>query len=164
MLTGVDSVSKESPKCDIVKFVFHLERLMGSDGKQKCVFLVSLFQVILSLSQKNSALENDFSISKAMFNVHVISLGESTIEALRFVKDALLPYPSILDIPTTRSLVNKVKDARKRYVANLESTRKIEEEEVTRKKELDAKNMVEYVKCEEYIYSEPDNCMETHLF
>ena len=61
-----------------------------------------------------------------------ILLGESTIKALRFVKDALLQYPYILYIPITRSSIDNVKDARKRYVAEFESTRKIEQEETAR--------------------------------
>ena len=149
MLAGVDSVAKEPPKCDMVKFVLHLEKLMGSDGKPKYAFLVSLFQVILSISHGNSAPENGFSINKAILDVDGNSLGESTIEALRFVKDALLQYPSVLDIPITRSLVDNVKDARKRYATDLESTRKIEQEEIARKRELEAQNKVEYEKNEE---------------
>ena len=77
------------------------------------------------------------------------SLGESTIEALRLVKDELLQYPSILDISVTRSLIDNMKDARKRYVADLESTRKIELEEAARKRELEAQNKVENEKNEE---------------
>ena len=81
MLAGVDLVTQESPKCDMVKFILHLEKLVGSDGKPKYAFLVSLFQVILLISHGNSAPENGFSITKAMLDVHGNSLGESTIEA-----------------------------------------------------------------------------------
>ena len=115
-MAGVDLVSKELPKCDMVKFVLHLEKVMGSDCKPKYAFLVSLFQVILLISHGNSAPENGFSINKAMLDFHGNSMDESTIEALRFVKGALLQYPSILDIPIRRSLINNVKDARKWYV------------------------------------------------
>ena len=127
----------------MVKFVLHLEKLKGSDGKPKYSFLVLLFKVILSISHGNSAPENGFCINKAMLDVHGHSLGESTIEALCFVKDALLQYPSILDIPITRSLIDNVKDARKRYMANLGSIRKIEQEEAARKREMEAQNTVE---------------------
>ena len=74
-----------------------------------------------------------------MLDVHGHSLGESTIEAFRFVKYALLQYSSILDISITRSLLDNVKDARRRYVADLESAKKIEQEEEARKKKLEAK-------------------------
>ena len=76
MLTGVNLVPKESPKFDMVKFVFHLEKLIGSDGKSKYPFLVSLFQVILSFSHGNSASENGFSINKALLDVRGNSLGQ----------------------------------------------------------------------------------------
>ena len=131
------------------KFVLYLEKLNGSDGKPKYAFPVSLFKVILSISHGNSAPENGFSINKAMLDVHGHSLGESTIEALRFVKDALLQYSSILDIPITRSLLDNVKDARRRYVADLESAKKIEQEEEARKKKLEAQNKVEAEKSQE---------------
>ena len=84
-----------------------------------------------------------------MLDVHGHSLGESTIEALRFVKDALLQYSSILDIPITRSLLDNVKDARRQYVADLESAKKIEQEEEARKKKLEAQNKVEAEKSQE---------------
>ena len=96
-LDGVDVASKEPPKCDMEKFVLYLEKLNGSDGKPEYTFLVSLFKVSLSISHGNNAPENGFSINKAMLDVHGHSLGESTIEALRFVKDALLQSSSILD-------------------------------------------------------------------
>ena len=131
------------------KFVLYLEKLNRSDGKPKYAFLVSLFKVILSISHGNSAPENGFSINKAMLDVHGHSLGESTIEALRFVKDALLQYSSILDIPITRSLLDDVKDAWRRYVADLESAKKIEQEEEARKKKLEAQNKVEAEKSQE---------------
>ena len=124
-MAGVDSVSREPPKSDMVKFVLHLEKLKESDCKPKYPFLVSLFKVILSISNGNSAPENDFYINKAMLDVHEHSLLDSTIETLRFVKDALLYYASILDILVTRLLIDNMKDTRKRYVTDLESIRKI---------------------------------------
>ena len=122
---------------------------MGSYGKPKHTFRVSLFQVILSMSYESSAPENGFSINKAMFDVHGNSLGESTIEALHFSKDALLQCPSILDIPITRYLIHNVKGARKRYLADFEFIRKIEQEGAARDRELNAQSKVEYEMSEE---------------
>ena len=64
---------------------------------------------MLSISHGNTAPENGLSINKAMLDVHGYSLGESTIEVLRFVKDAILKHSSILDIPITRSQLDNVK-------------------------------------------------------
>ena len=73
-----------------------------------------------------------------MLDIHGYSLGESTIEALRFVKDAILKHSSILDIPITRSLLDNVKDSRKRYMTDLEAQKAIEKEEEAKRK-LEAK-------------------------
>ena len=124
-LAGVDHISKELPTCDMEKFVLYLQKLNSSDGQPKNPFLVSLFKLVLSISHGNSAPENGFFIN----TLHGYSLGESTIEALRFVKDAILKHSSILDIPITRSLLDNVKDSRKRYMADLEAQRATEKKE-----------------------------------
>ena len=71
------------------KFVLYLQKLNSSEGQPKYPLLISLFKVLLSVSHGNSASENGFSINKAMLNVHGYSLGESTSEALPFIKDAI---------------------------------------------------------------------------
>ena len=119
--------------------MLYLQKLNSSDDQPKHPFLVSLFKLVLSISHGNSAPENGFSINKAMLDIHGYSLGESTIEALRFVKDAILKHSSILDIPITRSLLDNVKDSRKRHMADLEAQRAIEKEEEAKRKELEAK-------------------------
>ena len=79
-----------------------------------------------------------------MLDIHGYFLGESTIKALRFVKDAILKHLSILDIPKKRSLLGNVKDSRKGYMADLEAQRAIE-----KRKELEAKNKDENMKSQE---------------
>ena len=138
-LVGVDHISKELPTCDMEKFVLYLQKLNSSDGQPKYPFLVSLFKLVLSISHGNSAPENGFSINKAMLDIHGYSLGESTIEALRFVKDVILKHSSILDIPITRSLLDNVKDSRKRYMADLEAQRAIEKEDEAKRKRARSK-------------------------
>ena len=137
-MVGVDHISKELPTCDMEKFVLYLQNLYSSDDQPKHPFLVSLFKLVLSISQGNSAPENGFSINKAMLDIHGYSLGESTIEALRFVKDAILKHSSILDIPIKRSLLDKVKNSRKQYMTDLGAQRAIEKEEAAKRKELKA--------------------------
>ena len=138
-MVGVDHISKELPTCDMEKFVLYLQKLNSSDGQPKYPSLVSLFKLVLSISHGNSAPENGFSINKAMLDIHGYSLGESTIEALRFVKDVILKHSSILDIPITRSLLDNVKDSRKRYMADLEAQRAIEKEEEAKRKRARSK-------------------------
>ena len=91
------------------------------------------------MSYGNSAPENGYSINKAMLDIHGYSLDESTIKALWFAKDAILKHSSILDIPIARSLLDNVKDSRKRRMADLEVQRAIEKEEKAKRKELEAK-------------------------
>ena len=90
-LAGVDHISKELPICGMEKFVLYLQKLNSSDGQPKYPFLVS-FKLVLSISHGISAPENGFSINKAMLDIHGYSLGESTIEALRFVNFKALIY------------------------------------------------------------------------
>ena len=134
-MTGVDHISKELPTCDMEKFVLYLQKLNSSDGQPKYPFLVSLFKLVLSISHGSSAPENGFSIN----TLQGYSLGESTIEALRFVKNAILKHSSILDIPIKRSLLDKVKNSREQYMTDLESQRAIEKEEEAKRKELKTK-------------------------
>ena len=148
-MAGVGHISKELPTCDMEKFVLYLQKLNSSDGQPKYPSLVSLFKLVLSISHGNSAPENGFSINKAMLDIHGYSLGESTIEALQFVKDAILKHSSILGIPITRSQLDNVKDSRKRYMAALEVQRAIEKEDEAKRKELEAKKKDENVKCQE---------------
>ena len=59
-----------------------------------------------------------------MIQLHGTSIGPDTIEALRFVKDSILSYRSILDIPITNFLLQAVKLAHSHYPADLEVKRK----------------------------------------
>ena len=127
-MAGVGHISKELPTCDMEKFALYLQKLNSSDGQPKYPSLVSLFKLVLSISHGNSAPENGFSINKAMLDIHGYSLGESTVEALQFVS-TIWKYSSILDIPITRSLLDNVKDSRKRYMADLEAQRATEKKE-----------------------------------
>ena len=138
-LAGVDHISKELPICGMEKFVLYLQKLNSSDGQSKYPFLVSLFKLVLSISHGISAPENGFSINKALLDIHGYSLGESTIEPLRFVKDAILKHSSILDNPLTRSLLDDFIDSRKRYMAYLEAQRAIEKKEEAKRKQARSK-------------------------
>ena len=138
-LAGVDHISKELPICGMEKFVLYLQKLNSSDGQPKYPFLVSLFKLVLSISHGIIAPENGFSINKALLDIHGYSLGESTIEPLRFVKDAILKHSSILDNPLTSSLLDDFQDSRKRYMAYLEAQRAIEKKEEAKRKQARSK-------------------------
>ena len=97
--------------------------------------VIHLFKALLSISHGNNAPENEFSINKPLLSVHGFSTKEDTIEALRIVTDAILRYPSILSIPTTRDLLKSVKQSGQRYMTELEAKRKIKEKEAAKQKE-----------------------------
>ena len=64
-----------------------------------------------------------------MIQLHGTSIGPDTIEALRFVKDSILSYGSILDIPITTFLLQAAKLAHSRHQADLKVKRKLKEDE-----------------------------------
>jgi len=74
----------------------------------------------LNLSYGNAAPENGFSINKNIIGIHGPSIQADTIEALRIVRDTILNYDSIFNVPITRSLMDSVKLAKKCYDAYLE--------------------------------------------
>ena len=114
---------------DIEMFVNHLASLTGEDGSQKYPILTSFYFCILAISHGNSAPENGFSINKNMLEVHGNSIEPETIEALRLVKDTILTFDSIVDIPITRDFIGSVKSARQRYFADLEIKKKPKDQE-----------------------------------
>ena len=61
---------------------------------------------IQSFSHGNIAPENGFLINKLMLEIHGSSLKKETTERIRIVKDSILNYESILDIPVTRNDFN----------------------------------------------------------
>ena len=114
---------------DIDKLIAFLEDVIDDNGLSKFAFITSLFKIIASLSHGNSAPENGFSINKHMLQLHGTSLSAETIEALRFVKDTILSFGGILNIPITKNMLEKAKLAYSRYQAELEAKRQLQKEE-----------------------------------
>ena len=83
--------------------------------------------MILSLPNGNSAPENGFSLNKLLLEIHDSSLKKETIESIRIVKDNILKYESILDIPVTKEMISVVSTSRQLYMDHLEQMRKEEE-------------------------------------
>ena len=118
------------PSFVVDMFINSLENKILSDtGSSKFPCITSLFKVTSSLLHGNSALEHDFSVNKYMIQLHDTSIGPDTIEALRFVKDFILSYGSILDTPITKSLLQAAKLAHLSYQADLEVKRKLKKDE-----------------------------------
>lgn len=115
---------------DLDTFIVSLkEKIFLESGSIKYPTLLSLYRAVSSLSHGNSAPENGFSINKYIIGIHGNSIKGDTIEAIRFVKDTILSYGSIFDVPITKDLLDSVKHSKQRYDADLEYKRKLKEAE-----------------------------------
>ena len=115
---------------DLDTFIVSLkEKMLLESGAIKYPTLLSLYKAVSSLSHGNSAPENGFSINKYIIGIHGNSIHADTIEAIRFVKDTILNYGSIFDVPITKGLLDSVKLSKQRYDADLENKRKLREAE-----------------------------------
>ena len=125
LVAGLEKICESTAvsKFDIEKLVYHLENLRDASGTVKLPILSAFMKCTLSISHGNSAPESGFSINKHILDIHGHSLKEDTIEALRAVKDAILCYPSLLDIPVTKEMLQNIKASRQRYQADLEAKR-----------------------------------------
>ncbi|XP_012557417.2 uncharacterized protein LOC105844874 [Hydra vulgaris] len=129
-LAGLSIVSKLLCSFDIDTLINSFEtKILNDSGSPKFPNITSLFKVVSSLSHGNSVPENGFSINKHIIQLHGTSLDPETIEALRFVKDTILSFGSILDIPITKSFIQSVKFAHLSYKADLEAKRRLKEKE-----------------------------------
>ena len=72
----------------------------------------SFVKAILTLFHRNAALEQGFSINKAIIDAHETRVGEDIIIALRRVKHRLFQVGSIVHFEITRPLIKSVKLSR----------------------------------------------------
>ena len=110
--------------------------MLNVDGRKKYRYLVPLYKCVLSLSHGNSAPENGFSINKRIIDIHGNSIEKGTINALRLVKDRIINYENILDIPIKKEMIDFVKLSRERYHTDLEAKRKLTEDEEKAMKQI----------------------------
>ena len=112
-LAGLPEISNTNNHCnssDIDALIMSLRtKVLNDSGSLKFPLLTSLFKVVASVSHGNSAPENGFCINKYLIQLHGGSVVPDTIEAWRFVKDTILSYGSIIDIPITKSLLESAK-------------------------------------------------------
>ena len=135
MVAGLEKICESTAvsKFDIEKLVHHFENLHDSSGTVKLPIRSAFMKCALSISHGDSAPESGFSINKHILDIHGHSLKEDTIEALRVVKDEILRYPSLLDIPVTKEMLQNIKASRQRYQADLEAKRLLLGREASKK-------------------------------
>lgn len=117
------------------EYWFKIGQIKSDDGFLKYPQLFALAKCCLTLSHGNAAPERGFSINKNILQVHGTSLSESTLIALRRVKESLILHGGELNIPITKSLLKSVENSYSKYKADMEIRKQAEEAECRRKEE-----------------------------
>ena len=92
---------------------------MDESGGKKFPQLFAMARCVLSISHGNAFPERGFSINKYILERHGKQLVESTIIALRMVKDELCRVGGELKFPLTKQLRTSVGNASTKYFADL---------------------------------------------
>ena len=109
-LAGLPFNTESKCKFDINTLIISLEKkIVDVAGSRKFPCIASLFKIVSSFSHGNSVPENGFSFNKYMIQLRGTVFNSETIAALRFVKDTILSYEGILNIPITKSLLQSAK-------------------------------------------------------
>ena len=114
---------------DIHIFIFKVGAMKGVDVSLKYLKLTALAKCVLCISHGNSDSERGFSLNKTLLCVHGASIGEETIEAVRFVKNVIIRNGGLANIQVPRSLIRSSHNARQWYESYLVEKRRLEEEE-----------------------------------
>ena len=120
----------------IDEFWAKVEEIVDDFGAKKYPQLVTLVKCVLSLSHGNATPERGFSINKILLAIHGYRTYEDTIVALRLVKDAINRVGGCCKFPITRLLLDKAKDARKKYEADLAARRALNDAERKKERQL----------------------------
>ena len=122
------------------------DKIVTESGLAKYPMLLLLFKTVASLSHRNSAPANGFSINQCNIGLHGNSIQADTIKVLRMVKDTILSHGSIFDVPITKGLLESVKLDKQQYSHDLENKRKLKEAEVKQLQMLTEKNKEKEIK------------------
>ena len=98
-------------------------------GSLKYSKLTVFPKCVLCVSHGNSDPKRGFSFNKTLLSVHGASIGEETIEAVRFVKDIVIRNGGLANIQVTHSMIRSSQNARQRFESYLVEKRRLEEEE-----------------------------------
>ena len=131
----------------IVSYMFtvQVESIMDDEGKKKFPTLVALANCVLPLSHGNANPERGFSINKHLLKIHGLTTSESTIEALRIVKDFLIRKGDIEKVSISKILIKNSQNSDALYKARLaeENRQKQEAAENAKRVEEDNQNATE---------------------
>ena len=96
--------------------------------------LIALIKCVLSLNHGNAVPERGVSINNILLEAHGYTIKNDTIVALRIVKDELRRVGGVVNFKFTKELIDEVKGARSKYMADLEEKKALKEKERIRKK------------------------------
>ena len=82
---------------------------------------LSLANACLTISYGNAVAERGFSVNTALLTKDRLSLEETTIWAVRVVKEAIRLYSTHTAVPVTYSMINAVWQAHSQYLSYLEA-------------------------------------------
>lgn len=97
-------------------------------GEEKYKNLAVVVKSCLSLAHGNADVERGFSINNSLVTNNRTCLSETSIIAIRHVKDAVRRYGSIHDVPITEKLIKYVAKSHSTYMAAKEAERKAADE------------------------------------
>ena len=137
-LCGIESAPAKRNLKRIDDFWSKIGSLRDEMGSLKYPQLYALMRCVLSLSHGNSTPERGFSINKLILQVHGTSTYETTLTALRFVKDELHRVGGELKFPITRELIKDVSSSHAKYEADRLAKAAAKEAEDRKKKEAEA--------------------------
>ena len=93
--------------------------ILDDKGKKKLPTLVALANCVLTLSYGNADPEQGFSINKHLLKIHGSMTSESTVEALRLVKDFIIRKGGIEKVSISKTLIKNGQNSHALYRAKL---------------------------------------------
>ena len=97
--------------------------------------LSCLAKASLAISHGNAVAERGFSVNAAVLSKTRMSLDETTVQALRLVKETIRLYGKPTAVPLTRSMISAVRLAHSKYLTYLENEKQKASVEAAHKKE-----------------------------
>ena len=130
----VDAVSSVIT-ADIGSYWNFVSKVMDVTGSVMFPHLSFLAKACLTVSHGNAVAERGFSVNTALLAKDRLSLEETTIQAIRVVKEAIRLYGTPTAVPVTRAMISAVRQAHSQYVSYLEAEKQKTAAEDKRKKE-----------------------------
>jgi len=144
----------DSDELQIDRYWAHFFKLKTESGEKKYPLVTKVVQAALSLSHGNSVVERGFSSSGCTLSDDRTSMSEKTLNSCMIVKSFLEKYNNKPEqVPLTKSLLTKARQAHSKYVEYLESERR-KKQALEEKKSQDKKEKEEAIAAQKKIEDE----------